>query len=52
MYFAIAPLDADMAADVHRYIRSKGIKLFLNNGVTEITDKKVILQNGSIEADI
>ena len=48
----IAPLDADMAADVHRYIRSKGIKLFLNNGVTEITDKKVILQNGRIEADM
>ena len=48
----IGPLDADMAADVHRYIRSKGIKLFLNNGVTEITDKKVILQNGSIEADM
>lgn len=48
----IAPLDADMASDVHRYIRSKGIKLFLNNGVTEITDKKVILQNGSIEADM
>ncbi|MCR4889314.1 MAG: FAD-dependent oxidoreductase [Ruminococcus sp.] len=48
----IAPLDADMAADVHSYIRSKGVKLFLNNGVTEITDKKVILQNGSIEADM
>ena len=48
----IAPLDADMAADVHRYIRSKGIKLFLNNGVTEITDNKVILQKGSIEANM
>ena len=48
----IATLDADMAADVHRYIRSKGIKLFLNNGVTEITNNSVILQNGSIEADI
>lgn len=48
----ISPLEADMAADVHRYIRSKGVKLFLNNGVTEITDKKVILQNGSIEADM
>ncbi|MCR5600651.1 MAG: FAD-dependent oxidoreductase [Ruminococcus sp.] len=48
----IAPLDADMAADVHRYIRSKGIKLFLNNGVTEITADKVILQKGSIEADM
>ena len=48
----IAPLDADMAADVHRYIISKGISLYLNNGVAEITDKKVILQNGSIEADM
>lgn len=48
----IAPLDADMAADVHRYIRSKGVKLFLNNGVMEITDNKVVLQNGSIEADM
>ena len=48
----IAPLDADMAADVHRYIRSKGIRLFLNNGVTEITDNRVILQNGSIETDM
>ena len=48
----IAPLDADMAADVHRYIRSKGIRLFLNNGVTEITDDRVILQKGSIETDM
>ena len=48
----IAPLDADMAADVHRYIRNKGIRLFLNNGITGITDKEVILQNGSIEADM
>ena len=48
----IAPLDADMAADVHRYIRSKGIKLFLKNGVAEITANTVILQKGSIEADI
>lgn len=48
----IAPLDADMAADVHRYIRSRGIKLYLGNGVTEIADNKVILQNGAIEADM
>ncbi|EWM52397.1 FAD-dependent oxidoreductase [Ruminococcus flavefaciens] len=48
----IAPLDADMAADVHRYIRSKGIKLFLKNGVAEITANTVILQKGSIEADM
>ena len=48
----IAPLDADMAADVHRYIRNRGIKLYLSNGVTEISDKKVILQNGTIETDM
>lgn len=48
----IAPLDFDMAADVHRYIREKGITLYLNNGVTEITDNKVILQNGEIETDM
>ena len=48
----IAPLDADMAADVHRYIRNRGIKLYLGNGVTEISDKKVILQNGTIETDM
>ncbi len=48
----IAPLDADMAADVHRYIRGKGIKLFLKNGVAEITANTVILQKGNIEADM
>jgi len=48
----IAPLDADMAAGVHRYIRSRGIKLYLNNGVTEITDNNVILQNGAVKADM
>ena len=30
----IASLDFDMAADVHRYIKKKGIKLYLKNGVT------------------
>ena len=48
----IAPLDFDMAADVHQYIRSRGIKLCLNNSVTEITDKEVLLQTGSIPADM
>ena len=48
----IASLDFDMAADVHRYIKSKGISLFLNNGVTEIKGNKVILQNGEVEADV
>lgn len=48
----IAPLDFDMAADVHRYIKAKGIKLYLNNGMKAIHDNKVILQNGEIETDM
>lgn len=52
----IAPLDFDMAAEVHSYIRSKGIRLILNNGVKEIIDTKeglsVSLQNGCIEGDM
>ena len=34
----IAPLDFDMAADVHRYIKSKGVYLHLNNGVKRSTE--------------
>lgn len=48
----IAPLDFDMAADVHRYIKSKGIYLHLNNGVKAISGNTVILQNGEITTDM
>lgn len=48
----IAPIDFDMAADIHRYIRSKGIKLYLQNGVKAIQGKAVILQKGEILADM
>ena len=48
----IAPLDFDMAADVHRYLQSKGVRLYLNSGVTEITENAVALQNDRIEADL
>lgn len=48
----IAPLDFDMAADVHRYIKSKGIKLYLNNGVKAIDGNTVILQNGTIDVEM
>ena len=48
----IAPLDFDMAADVHRYIKSKGVYLHLNNGVKAINGNNVILQNGEITADM
>lgn len=48
----IAPLDFDMAADVHRYIKEKGIKLFLHDGVTAFEHNKIILQTGEIHADM
>ncbi len=48
----IASLDFDMAADVHRYIKQKGIKLYLKNGVTAIRNNTVILENGELVADM
>ena len=48
----IASLDFDMAADVHRYIKAKGIRLHLNNGVKAINGNTVVLQNGEIAADM
>ena len=48
----IAPLDFDMAADVHRYIKLKGIGLYLNNSVKAIDGHTVVLQNGKINADM
>lgn len=48
----IAPLDADMAADVHRYLTAHGIRLYLNNAAKAITADKVVLQNGTVDADI
>lgn len=52
----MAPLDPEMAEIVHGHLRSKGVKLLLNQGVTSFTDengrKKLILQNNStVEAD-
>lgn len=51
----IAPLDFDMAANVHNYIRSKGIGLILGNGVSAIEESDggltVKLQSGEIKAD-
>ncbi len=46
----IAPLDFDMAADLHQYVVSKGISLILKNGVQAVEDTgeglNVLLQNG------
>lgn len=52
----IAPLDFDMAADVHRYLRGKGVRLILNNGVQSIAEEDgrllVALSQGSLETDL
>lgn len=52
----IAPIDYDMACDVHRHIESKGVNLLLGNGVTKISDEedslKITLTNGEINADL
>lgn len=52
----IAPIDPDMAADVHRHIESKGVRLELGNGVKEIQDDgcslHIQLNEGSVDADI
>lgn len=52
----IAPLDADMAADVHNYIRQKGVRLCLNTAVTGIEQGAqggfVLTQAGRLPADL
>ena len=44
----IAPLDPDMASDVHNYIRAKGIRLYLGSGVTAIGEGKVLTDKEEI----
>ena len=52
----IAPLDFDMATEVHRYVKAQGIRLILNNGVTAIQESdrnlQIHLNNGCIESDM
>lgn len=52
----IAPLDGDMAAEVHVYARKKGIHLKLRNGVKDLkaeTDAlTVVLEQGEVSADM
>lgn len=52
----IAPLDYDMACDVHNYIENMGIKLYLSNGLKKVEELeegiKVHLNNGSIQAEM
>ena len=48
----IGGLDFDMAADVHRYLKQKGVKLYLKNAVRAINDNKAILNNCDINSDL
>ncbi len=48
----IASLDFDMAAEVHKYLRSMGIKLYLNSKVTSIGDGSVSIGDREIPADL
>ena len=52
----IAPLDYDMACDVHRHIEQKCVRLLLGNAVKEIVEDEsglsVKLNEGSIRADM
>lgn len=52
----IAPLDYDMACDVHRYLKEKGVGLILQNGVQSIQEEggalRLTLSDGEIDTDL
>ncbi|MDR3122015.1 MAG: FAD-dependent oxidoreductase [Clostridiales bacterium] len=52
----VAPLDYDMACDVHRHLRQNGVKLYLNNEVAAISKAadglKITLKDGDLSADL
>ncbi len=52
----IAPLDYDMACDVHKHIESNGVKLILGNAVQAIEETEntlnITLGNGQTKADM
>lgn len=52
----IAPLDFDVACDVHRHLIENGVKLYLNNGVKSLERKNgnftVNLKDGELLADL
>ena len=52
----IAPLDYDMASEVHRYIEQKDVELILGNAVRAISDKgdtlNITLDSGVVKADM
>jgi len=52
----IAPLDIDMACDVHHYLQKQGVSLYLNNGLQKITEQngklRLELKSGVLEVDM
>ncbi len=46
----MAPIDMDTAHEVHNYIRSKGVRLYLNKKCTEFTPDTVLLEDGTAVA--
>lgn len=52
----IAPLDYDMACDVHRYLKEKGVGLILQNGVQSIREEggalRLTLSDGEIDTNL
>ena len=52
----IAPLDYDMACDVHHYLEQQGVELLLNNGVKGISPSEdglhLELEKGNLSADM
>ena len=53
---AIAPLDPDMACDVHHYLRKSGVRLLLNDAVKAIEQEEqglsLTLNDSKIRADL
>ena len=52
----IAPLDIDLACDVHKYLRRQGVSLLLNNGLQRITQQddglSAEVTNGLVKTDM
>ncbi|AOT70947.1 FAD-dependent oxidoreductase [Geosporobacter ferrireducens] len=49
----MAPIDNDMAHDLHNYMRAKGMKLYLNSRALAVTENSVVLEKGiEVAADM
>ncbi len=48
----LGSIDADMAAFVHNYLNSRGIRILLHTHVESLSEAGVITDNGTVEADM